>query len=566
MIQISTLTSPLLKLLAYRSGLFIAIALSGIAHQKLAYADTSSESPNSSLRTESHLLEWNGHPVFEFREKLGSISAGDRLSLARLHLETAVKNTTPPISEHVRFVATPHSIDFYIDERPIFSLFDQDASGLRLQKEWLATQVLGNLKTALSAGPSTLKPLPFGLSPWVWAALYFVGYLLVVAFLLQGFGVAFRTLDRWKTSAAALRIARYLRYFSSDRIFNGVSALLGLARFSSIAIATYLTIPLVLSVFPWGATYAPKLLALILDPIKEVATVAIAYLPNLFFIAVIVFFTRMLLKISHWFFDEIGRGTIRFSGFHTDWAEPTYQLGRILILAFSLIVIFPYLPGAGSPAFQSVSVFIGVLISFGSSSAISNAIAGFVLTYMRPFQPGDFVKIGGTTGNVVEKGILVTRIRTIKNVDITIPNSAILGNHIENFSTNARAKLLILNSTITIGYDAPWKLIHELLIQSAKRTPRILENPTPFVLQTALNDFTVSYQINAYTDDASLQMDTYSALHAAIQDEFARAGVEIMSPQYLSIRNGNDTMLPKSSDGPDGHTRAPFEVHTVNSQ
>lgn len=543
----------------------LALTLAGLTITPPAIANSTPTPIPAPASAEAHLLEWNGNAVFEFREKLGSISAADRLRLAREHLNEAVKNTTPPLADHVRFIATPQSIDFYIDEMPIFSLFEQDAAALKLQKEWLATEVLTNLKTALNAGPQLTKKLPFGLSPWIWAAIYFVGYLLVVALLIQSFDLAFSALDRWKTTQLAQRIARYLRYFSSERIFQGLAGLLGIARFAAIAIATYLTIPLVLSVFPWGAAYAPKLLALVMDPVREVGTVAIAYLPNLFFIGVIIFFTRLLLKISHWFFDELGRGTIRFSGFHRDWAEPTFQLARIFILAFALIVIFPYLPGAGSPAFQSVSVFIGVLISFGSSSAISNAIAGFVLTYMRPFQPGDYVRIGGTTGDVIEKGILVTRVRTIKNVDITIPNSAILSNHIENFSTLAREKLLILNSTVTIGYDAPWQTIHELLIRAAENTPRILNNPKPFVFQTALNDFTVSYQINAYTDNASLQVDTYSALHAAIQDEFARAGVEIMSPQYLSIRNGNDTMLPKSSSGPGGHVRSPFEVHTTQT-
>ncbi|RYZ65745.1 MAG: hypothetical protein EOP09_13795, partial [Proteobacteria bacterium] len=288
------------------------------------------------LKAPSSTLTWKGRTIFEFRESLGSISPADRLKLAEAHLDLAVKNTTPPWSDHLRFVATPHSIDFFLDEFPLFSLFEKDAEALQVQKEWLASQVLLHLKSALSNSEvAVVKPL-LGLRPELWAAIYLVGYALIIALLLRGFSWSLRTLEQWKLTPFAQKLTHSLRYFTSERIFGTLAGLVSLLRFAMIAVLTYLMIPLVLSVFPWGAAYSPKLLALVLDPVREITTVAVDYLPKLFFILVTGFFTRLLLKVSRWFFDEVKRGTIRFEGFHEDWAEPTFKLARILILAFSL--------------------------------------------------------------------------------------------------------------------------------------------------------------------------------------------------------------------------------------
>lgn len=177
---------------------------------------------------------------------------------------------------------------------------------------------------------------------------------------------------------------------------------------------------------------------------------------------------------------------------------------------------------------------------------ISNVVAGVILTYMRPFQLGDRVKIADTVGDIIEKTLLVTRVRTIKNVDITIPNSLILGAHIINFSSSSfNPPPLILHTSVTIGYDAPWRTVHELLKKAAAATPHILKTPEPFVLQTALNDFYVSYEINAYTDEPNLMATIYSDLHQQIQDTFNEAGLEIMSPHYTQVRDGNKTTIPE---------------------
>jgi small-conductance mechanosensitive channel len=243
----------------------------------------------------------------------------------------------------------------------------------------------------------------------------------------------------------------------------------------------------------------------------------------------------------------VGKGTITWSGFYPEWADPTSKIIRFLILAVTIVVVFPYLPGSRSPAFQGITIFIGVLLSLGSTSAVANIIGGVILTYTRAFHIGDRVRIADTTGDVVEKTLLATRIRTIKNEFITVPNSMVLGSHIVNFSSADDAASLILHTSVTIGYDAPWRTVHALLIAAALRTPSIIKEPAPFVLQTSLNDFYVTYELNAYTSEALRMAFTYAELHQNIQDCFNESGVEIMSPHYASLRDGNSTTIPAQS-------------------
>ncbi len=348
----------------------------------------------------------------------------------------------------------------------------------------------------------------------------------------------------WKGTLIKPVRVKTVEVLSEDRIAELLTFGFKVLRFGALIVIGYFYVTLVFSFFAFSRTWAQTLVKYIVGPLLNVFTAFIGYLPQLFFIVVIVFVTRGLVKIIKALFTEVGRGAISLPGFHVEWAQPTYKIVRFLIFVFAAIIIFPYLPGSDSPAFQGISVFLGILFSLGSSSAISNIVSGIVLTYMRPFNEGDRVKIADTTGDVVEKTLLVTRIRTVKNVDITIPNAMVLGSHIINFSSSAKARGLILHTTVTIGYDVPWRKVHELLIAAAVATEHILEEPAPFVLQTRLDDFYPTYELNAYTGEPNLMSGIYSALHQNIQDTFNAAGVEIMSPHYSAVRDGNQVALP----------------------
>ena len=206
-----------------------------------------------------------------------------------------------------------------------------------------------------------------------------------------------------------------------------------------------------------------------------------------------------------------------------------------------------------------MTLLLGLIVSLSSSSAIANAIAGIIMTYTNAFRNGERVRIGDVIGDVVKKATFVTQVRTIKNEIVAIPNALVLSTSVQNYSRMARHEGLILHTTVTIGYDAPWRTVHELLLTAARRTKGLLHEPPPFVLQVGLNDFFVSYEINAYTRQANDMVDLLSALHASIQDSFNEGGVEIMSPHIFGLRDANTVTIP-AAHRPPGYDAPSFRV------
>jgi len=333
-------------------------------------------------------------------------------------------------------------------------------------------------------------------------------------------------------------------FLTAEQEMQVILFLVKIFRWFVYAILLYITLPIIFSIFPFSRDWAEAVLNLIWSPFKGVLYAIWKYLPNLFSILVIYFVMKYVIRFVRYVFQEIEAKKLKISGFHADWAMPTYSIVKFLLYAFMFVLIFPYLPGSDSNIFKGVSVFIGVLFSLGSSSAIANMVAGLVITYMRPFKIGDRIKIGDVTGDVVEKTFLVTRVMTIKNEVITIPNSSVLNGNTINYSVEAMEKGLIIHTTVTIGYDVPWRNMHKALIESALRTDLILDEPKPFVLQTSLDDFYVSYQINAYIRETGKQAFIYSNLHQNIQDVCNEMGIEILSPHYRAARDGNMTTIP----------------------
>ena len=321
--------------------------------------------------------------------------------------------------------------------------------------------------------------------------------------------------------------------------------LANLLRYAFMLLQLLLTVPLLFSIFPQTKNLAFKLFSYIWDPIKDIFLGIVDYIPNLFTIFVIWYAVKYLVRLVHYLANEVQSERLKIHGFYPDWAIPTFHIVRFLLYAFMIAMVYPYLPGSKSGVFQGISVFVGLIVSLGSSTVIGNIIAGLVITYMRPFKLGDRIQLNDTTGNVIEKTPLVTRIRTPKNEVVTIPNSFIMSSHTVNYSASAREYGLIIHSEVTIGYDAPWRQVHQLLIDAALNTPGVQDDPRPFVLETSLSDWYPVYQVNAYIKDANRLAQIYSDLHQNIQDRFNEAGVEIMSPHYMATRDGNETTIPK---------------------
>ena len=301
-----------------------------------------------------------------------------------------------------------------------------------------------------------------------------------------------------------------------------------------------------MGLFEWSRSLAGGLLVLMLDSVGFVLQQVIDYIPSLLVVIVVLMVVRFILHVLKLVFKGIARGRINIPGFYSEWSDTSFNLLRMLIYALTLIIIFPYLPGSDSPAFQGLSIFLGLLLSLGSTTAVANVVAGIVLTYTRAFKIGDRVSIHDTVGVVVERGMFVTRLENTKKEIISIPNSMTLTSHIINYSDQAEGTGLILYTSVTIGYDVPWPRVHELLISAALKTEQIEAEPAPFVLQKSLDDYSVNYQLNATTRDAVGMPRTHSNMNANILDAFNEAGLEIMSPMFVATRDGTELTVPQT--------------------
>ena len=226
------------------------------------------------------------------------------------------------------------------------------------------------------------------------------------------------------------------------------------------------------------------------------------------------------------------RGRIKLANFEPEWAPPTYRLVRTGIVALAVVVAYPFVPGSGTAAFQGVSLFLGLMGSLGSGSAVSNIIAGYALTYRRAFRIGDVIRVGDKTGRVVGSRMQVTHLRTVKNEELIVPNATILNSEVINYSSLAGKEGLILHTTVGIGYGTPWRQVEAMLLVAARRTQGVLTEPPPFALQLSLGEFAVTYELNVYCRTPERMLALYSALHRNVLDVFNEHGVAIMTPAY----------------------------------
>ena len=375
--------------------------------------------------------------------------------------------------------------------------------------------------------------------------LVIVGQFLLFKLTIWLFNKLKARIQRLKdTKLKPISIQDY-ELLDTQKQVNLLVFLASLLRYAVMLLQLILTVPLLFAIFPQTKDLAYKLFSYIWEPIKSIFLGIVEYIPNLFTIFVIWLAVKYLVRLVRYLASEIQSERLKIGGFYADWAMPTFHIVRFLLYAFMIAMIYPYLPGSKSGVFQGISVFVGLIVSLGSSTVIGNIIAGLVITYMRPVKMGDRIKLNDTTGNVIEKTPLVTRIRTPKNEVVTIPNSFIMSSHTVNFSQSARDYGLIIHSEVSIGYDIPWRKTHQLLIEAALNTPGVVDDPRPFVLETSLQDYYPVYQVNAYIKDANQLAQVYSDLHQNIQDRFNEEGIEIMSPHYIATRDGNETTIPK---------------------
>lgn len=491
-------------------------------------------------------IEIDGQDVFTIRTNLGPYSIKSRAEnirkiLARLAREPNYLDLINSIhavnDRQVAHIKMGDEAICFITDKD--SLLNGDSSRMVTAQKYAERLKLALLKDQSDRRPGHLL-VASGLTTL--ATLAFLASLAMLNWLFP----KLYSLARSGQLLKPLRIQK-AELISLETMVDLYLGVMRLVRAAAVIFLLSLYIPAVLSFFPDTRGLANEIVGYMIQPVREIAIPALlAYLPNILVIAFVALATYYSICFIHFVFREIERGNITISGFDREWADPTYKIVRFLVITFSFVMVFPYLPGSGSPAFQQVSIFLGVLFSLGSTGAISHLVAGVFLTYTGAFKLGDRVKIADAVGDVVEKTLLATRIRTIKHEYITIPNGLVLSSHIVNYSASSGKPGLVLHTTVTIGYDAPWRAVHQALLSAAKSTEGLSETPAPFVLQTSLDDNYVSYELNAYTNQPETMAVTYSHLHQNIQDKFNEAGIEIMSPHYTSLRDGNRTTIPES--------------------
>jgi small-conductance mechanosensitive channel len=305
----------------------------------------------------------------------------------------------------------------------------------------------------------------------------------------------------------------------------------GLWIFSLLVLA-YFYLSSVLGTFPWTRSTALLLLSYIQAPLASMAHAIVDSIPDLMFLVVLWLIVRYLLRILKSFFAAVGSKRVRLANFESEWADPTFRLLRVAIIAFAVVVAYPYIPGSESAAFKGVSLFLGVIVSLGSTSFIANLIAGIALTYRGVFREGDWVKIDDAEGRVEEIRSQVVRLRTRGNEQITVPSSTILNANVVNLSTPKVGRGIVLRCPVGLGYDVSWRQAESLLLQAANGVDGLMEEPPPRVLVMELGDYAVVHTLLVQVEDLERMPAIQSELNRRILDAFHEAGVQIMSPAY----------------------------------
>jgi small-conductance mechanosensitive channel len=485
---------------------------------------------------------FNGRTLFTIQAGVGSFGPEARAQAVEDRLTKLSRNPLAKI-DSLTVTESETTSDIAAGDVIILSVTEADARAAGRPRHVLAAEYAKILQMALG-GAREEHSFKERAKDVALSLLITVIFILALRYLQIGVARLRLLLESWGgTRIRAIRLQR-LELLTAQQIVWALTTMANALQAGMVLVTLYFYLSLVLSVFPSTRALSATLFAYLDSGLRVAGSGLAAYAPSLLMIALIAVLTRYTIKACRYFFHGVETGMLTVPGFYREWADPTYKIVRFLVLAVAAVVMFPYIPGHDSSALKGVSIFFGLLFSLGSAGAVGNLVAGVLLTYTRAFQLGDRVRIADTLGDVTEKTLLATHVRTVKNEDITIPNSLVLSSHIVNFSSRCREGGLILHTSVTIGYDAPWRQIHQLLVSAALATKHILKDPQPFVLQTALDDFYVNYQINAYTDQPGQMMGIYSELHQNIQDTFNEAGVEICSPHFSALRDGNRIAIP----------------------
>lgn len=508
------------------------LLITALAGAAVAFAATTNEAERSEIVAEKHAraaVMLDGEVLFRVRGT-EAFPAEERAQGVSQRIRDIAEDASIPV-ESLRTVDLSDRTNLLAGEQLIMSVLDADAALEGVRRQVLAELLHRRITRAIEIYRHDRNPR---------VLLIHTGYALsatlVFALLVFGLRRGFRRLDavierRFQSRVEGLQ-AQSHHLIQAGQVWKSVHGLFQGLHVFAVLVAAYLYVNFVLGLYPWTRPFAGSLLAMFIDPLRAMGAGLLGAMPGLVFVAILAIVTRYLLRFMRLLFTGIEQGTITLANFEREWAMPTYKVVRLFVVALALVVAYPHIPGSESEAFKGVSILIGVIFSLGSSSFIANLIAGYSVIYRRAFKVGDRIQVHDITGDVTEIRLMVTHLRTIKNEEITVPNSLIIGSHVVNYSMLAGSRGLILHTIVGIGYETPWRQVEAMLHLAAERTSGLLKDPPPFVLQKALGDFAVTYELNVYCDDPHNMERIYTALHQNILDVFNEYDVQIMTPAY----------------------------------
>ncbi|MEM7591443.1 MAG: mechanosensitive ion channel family protein [Cyanobacteria bacterium P01_A01_bin.83] len=535
--------------------------------QKIQKKRNTAETPQQAIKNDEYVpVILEGETLFSYSSEIKGFSAEARARQTVQNITKVAKNSAIPLDE-IKIIEQEGLRIIATESESLVTVLKADAEIANIPLNQLAEEYLQKVKFAIVQYREGSKQ--HHLTNFLFPALSAIAeFIFAIALLLVFQKVLKRVKCRicgWRDNVLRPLGIQSLQLLSVEQ---EASLLIGLVKYiykGIVVVVLFIYLSSLTRYFPWTQGLGQAIFNHLYSNLIKMIKAVIAYLPSLFTIILTIVAAYYVIRFCRLFFKAIKQETLSLPKFDLEWADPTEKLAIFLIAAFAAAIILPLLPGAQSPAFQGISIFAGALLTLGGASAIANLVGGIVIIYTRAFQVGDYVQIDQVKGNILEKTILSTRIRTSKNKIVTIPNAKLLSSNIENYTTSIRDinQHIILHTAITLGYDVPWREVHQILIEAANLSSLILKEPAPFVLQTSLGDFSVSYELNVCTDQPSMMSKIYSQLHQNIQDKCNEAGIEILSPQYSAIRDGNQNTIPKDYL-PQDYTVPGFNLHPLS--
>jgi small-conductance mechanosensitive channel len=422
-----------------------------------------------------------------------------------------------------------------VDGRFTFTVQQDDVDRLRFESITDAARDAAQRLTEAIAASKEARDIERLLQSGIRAAIATGLAIALVLLIRRGMSRAEIYLNRLADLSADKLMVGGETFLQRDRLRNFGRRTLSILQTLIRLLVAYEWLGYVLGQFPYTRPWSDQLRGFLVSTLGRVSLSIVDAMPGLMVVLLIFWLAHLTTGLSNAF---INRASLAPGGslqwLDIDTAKPTRRIATLFIWLFSLAIAYPFVPGSNSDAFKGLSVLVGVMVSLGGSSLIGQAASGLVLMFTRTLHVGEYVRINEHEGTVIAVGTFTTRIRTGMGEELSLPNSLVMTNVTRNFSRATAGPGFMIDTSVTIGYDTPWRGVHAMLLQAAKNTSGVLADPPPRVYQTRLSDFYPEYHLvcQAAPTDQRLRVETLSMLHANIQDEFNRQGVQIMSPHY----------------------------------